>query len=195
MGLFGLLATLIAIGIFATNHIQHVSADNKNKDEAKKSNSITYADSYGYDHLTSTGEKVCYTNGKIYSLKTPNRIIYDPKKQYYEDANKKLIEDAKKNNRKYVFIYYLYDDTIRCCKTELSTMKKIHTTCDVFVDWKYFKEYIEYEGSFLKIKECIMISKQEYEELGGYVPRISAKEYLAQKTKEAKRINKILEDY
>ena len=192
MNFFDLLATFITIGIFVKGYIKHASFDNQNKNKAKNNKSITYMDSHGHEHLTSTGEKVCYTNGKIYSLKIPNQILYDPRQQYYEDMNHRAIEEAKQNNKKYVFLYYFYKDKVYCCKTELSTMKIYNTKCDAFEDWKYFKNYLEYDGLF-KIKECIVVSKKEYEDLGGYVPKISSKEYLAQKTKPAKELTKILE--
>lgn len=194
MGLFGLIATLITGGAYTKDAIRDINHESKNREKAKRNHSLMYTDSHGHDRLTTSSEKVCYHGGKVYSLKHPNVILYDTKAEYYSRVNKEAIEYAKSQGKKYARLHYAkendWNDTYYCT-TELSTMKKYETGLFALGDWQYFKHYKEYNG-YLQTVETQRISLEEYKELGGLVPQISASEYCEQKTKEAKDLKKII---
>ena len=106
MGLFGVLATLFSAGVYTAEKTKDDCYNAKNRERAKNNGSYTYMDSYGHDRLTSTGEKVCCHGGKVYSLKEPNRVLYDAKAVYWNQRNEQSIMDAK-NREKKICIFIL----------------------------------------------------------------------------------------
>ena len=194
MGLFGLLATIFTTVTYSKDRLRDTKHDTENRDAAQNNNSLLYTDSHGYDRLTSTGEKVCYHGGKVYSTKHPNVVLHDARAEYFLQINKERIEQAKNQNKRYAMLYYAKDEdwtNTYCCKTEISTMRKYDTDLYAANNWKYFICYKEYDG-YLKTVESKIIPKTEYVELGGYVPTISTDEYCAQKTKEARELKKLI---
>lgn len=188
MGIFGVLASLFSGSVYTVNQIQNDIHDNQNRNKAINNDSLTYIDSHGNDRLTSTGEKVCYHGGKYYSLKEPNKVIFDATQDYWEKSNKRLIEDAKNRNKKYVTLVYPKDgdwNNRYSCKTELSTMKQYKLSFSPWGEhysWIYYKHYLN--------EDVKRITLQEFMELGGKPPRMSTDEYFSQSTKEARDLQK-----
>ena len=189
MGLFGVLASLFSCGVYSVSQTQNDIHDRQNRSKAINNNSLTYIDSHGNDRLTSTGEKVCYHGGKYYSLKEPNKVIFDANADYWNKSNEHLIEDAKNRNKKYATLTYPKDNDWNnrySCKTELKTMKRYQLSFSPYGEkwtWVYFKSYLD-SG------EIERISLQEFMELGGRPPRMSTDEYFSQSTKEARELQK-----
>lgn len=189
MGWFGMLLNLFSVGVYAGKILKEAHHDGCNKEKAKNNDAYTYIDSHGYDRLTSTGERVCYNQGKIYSTKT-GAVLRDTLADEFFRRNKESLEYANNCGKKYVYLIYAKDGNWNnryTCKTEISSMNqyKLDIEPGIKGDWIYYKIYQD------PIK-CVAITKQEFIDLGGNPPYISTSEFIEGKTKAAKELKKQL---
>ena len=200
MGLFGFLATLLSGGIVLGSKAIEASYTTDNRQKARQNGNPYYTDGRGNTYLTSTGEKVYVTNGTAYSLKHHGVILYDG----YAEENKKIIARERAAGKKYAHLYRR-DEKSRYGfvweQTELSTMKKYEVFPIVYYnkeisdwDFSFYKRYLDRDG--YGIGESIKITREEFEELGGFIPYgMTASQYEDMRLKkEEERLKELQRD-
>ena len=200
MGLFGFLATLFSGGIVLGSNAIEASHTADNRQKAKQNGEPWYVDGRGNTYLTSTDEKVYVTNGTAYSLKHHGVILYDG----YAEENKKIIARESAAGKKYALLYRR-DENSRCGsvweRTELSTMKKYEVSLITYYnkeigdwDFSFYKNYLDRENH--RIGESIKITREEFEELGGFIPHnMTARQYNdMENKKEEERLKELQRD-
>ena len=174
MGLFGLLLTAASGGVLYADSCKNSYENTSNRERARREGKVTYSVN-GSDYLTSTGEKVFIQGGKVYSLKQHGLVLYDMYKESYTEQNKKYVEEAKQQGKKYASFYRVYNpktNTYNTRQVELSTMKPFELSYDSNpkaggFEWIYYKTYLKNDGF---VENVVSITKEEFEELGGYIP-------------------------
>lgn len=193
MGLFGVFATIFSGGVLFAETCKDASYAANNREAARQSGRLTYGDGKGNEYLVSTGEKVYTRDGKIYSSKQYGLVLHDGWKQYYMERNEKELADAKEKGKKYALLYYPDpngQNGYSSHYTELSTMKRFTISKVTYLnkgnwDWGFSKFY--YNGNDKYSGESIIITRKEYEELGGYVPYMSPAEWHDQEMKKKEK--------
>lgn len=201
MSFFGIFASMLSGGILLGETLRDANYASNNREEARQQGRLTYGDGKGNEYLVSTGEKVYTHGGKIYSVKHPTVVIHDGWKQYYEERNAKELAEAKEKCKKYALLYYPDpngQNGYSGHSTELSTMKRFVIDKVVYYnkeihdwDWSFFKHY--YNGDSKFGGESVMLTRKEFEELGGYVPYgVTPREYQDMKWKKEEKERKKL---
>lgn len=200
MGLFGVFASLFSGGVLLVETCKDGQYAQNSREEARRNGRLTYGDGKGNEYLVSTGEKVYTHGGKIYSKKHPTTVLYDMKQDYYNQLNKKNIEEAKREGRKRVLLSFPNEDSPNGYSNawvEVSTMRRFKVHLIVYMnkeihdwDFAFYKEYFTNDG---KRDGDVKITRKEFEELGGYIPYgITPREYQERQWKEEeKRMKKI----
>ena len=186
MSFFGIFASMLSGGILLGETLKDSHCASNNREDARRQGRLTYGDFKGNEYLVSTGEKVYTYGGKIYSKKHPTTVLYDMKQDYYNQLNKKSIEEAKREGRKRVLLSYPNEDSPNGYSNawvEVSTMRRFKVHPIVYMnkeihdwDFAFYKEYFTNDG---KRDGDVKITRKEFEELGGNIPyNMNASEYL-----------------
>lgn len=200
MSFFGIFASMLSGGILFGETLKDSYYASNNREEARHQGRLTYGDDKGNEYLVSTGEKVYTHGGKVYSKKHPTTVLYDMKQDYYNQSNKKSIEDAKRECRKKVLLSFPNEESPNGYSNawvEVSTMRRFKVHPIVYMnkeindwDFAFYKEYFTNEG---KRDGDVEITRKEFEELGGYIPYgITPKEYQERQWKEEEKERKKL---
>ncbi len=174
MRLFGLLATIFTGGTLFVDSVKDGSLDTESRNRARENNSDTWIDSHGNMHLTSTGEKVFSHDYKLKSVKD-GRVIIDYREKQCKEINRKNIEEAKTQGKKFVRLSYS-EFGGKYYYTEISTMKRYYLIRNGYTNpASYKKVYYASGRKFGKVwdddpkEESIDITRAEFMELGGFI--------------------------
>jgi len=183
MGIFGTLASLFSGSVYIAGKTKDIIYDNKNRNNAAEKDVITYQDSHGNTRLTSTGQQI-YSNGEVVK-NNRGQILARPYIDYYNNLNIKSIEDARREGKKYAYIYHwknIHDPSSGFwCNTELLTMNPYILKYSYYggANWSYYMIYVTRDNIYqpFNSSEVKTITEQEFKELGGLTPGISIEEY------------------
>lgn len=165
---------VVSGGVLLGETLHNYSLDNEYKQNSINKGRPVYYDSKGRMFLTSTGEQVYNgANSTLKSVKT-GRVVYDFKKESAKNVNRESIEEAKLEGKKYAILIYPEFNQKRYA-TELSTMRRFYLRDNGSwrSDKKFYKIYYK-DGSGVIAKygepedEKVEITKEEYDEFGGY---------------------------
>lgn len=196
MSFLGIFASLFSGGVYVVESCKDASYATSQREQAWREKRMTYSVN-GKDFLTSTGEQVFVWGGKIKSLKT-GQIIYDMNEANSIEQNQKYIMEAKTYGKKYICSYKIYNPETQKYESrtvELSTMKPYELEYDSQsvngkFEWICYKKYLKNNGW---MESLVRISKEEFDELGGYIPfGLSPREYfylqMEKREKERKKM-------
>ena len=168
MGLFGALLTLMSGGIVVADTCKKASDDRKRREEALREGRTVYTDNNRTQRLASTNEPIYTHGGKIKSLKD-GRVIIDRDVAMANKQNDEALSKAEAEGLKYYrrkFPQFSTDNRV-LYYTEIDTGRRYY-----LVHWSenIYKKYYYKTGvsGYTDTDEMVILTKEEYEEWGGY---------------------------